>query len=115
MWEDDHNKKGGRWLFTINRGRQEPDDYWLETVLCLIGEAFDEQSDEVCGAVINIRARVHKLAIWTSNAMMEDAIKRIGRKWKERLGIPENVIIGYQSHEDTIVKTGSIAKNRFSV
>ena len=33
------------------------DNYWLETLLCLIGEAFDEQSDDICGAVVNIRGK----------------------------------------------------------
>lgn len=32
-------------------------------LLCLIGEMFDEYSDEVCGAVINIRTKGDKIAI----------------------------------------------------
>ena len=47
-------------------------------LLCLIGEAFDESSDEVCGAVVNIRAKGDKLAIWTGDARKADATKAIG-------------------------------------
>ena len=34
MWEDDANKKGGRWVLTFNRNqRLELDRYWMDTVL----------------------------------------------------------------------------------
>jgi len=47
-------------------------------VLCLIGESFDECSDEICGAVINIRAKGDKLGLWTRNATQKDANIKIG-------------------------------------
>ena len=47
-------------------------------LLCLIGEAFDASSDEVCGAVVNIRPRGDKLAVWTGDVKKADAIKAIG-------------------------------------
>lgn len=34
----------------------------------MIGEAFDDWGDEVCGAVVNIRAKGDKLALWTADA-----------------------------------------------
>ena len=44
--------------------------------MCLVGETFDESSDEVCGAVVHIREKVNKLAIWTKdNKKDEDTIK----------------------------------------
>ena len=59
MWEDPLNKKGGRWLMNLNKQQRHSDldNYWLETLLCLIGEAFDETSDDICGAVVNIRGK----------------------------------------------------------
>lgn len=38
----------------------------------MIGEQFDH-GDEICGAVVNVRARQEKIAIWTKNASNEAA------------------------------------------
>ena len=47
-------------------------------LLCLIGEAFEEFSADVNGAVINIRNKGDKLSLWTSNAQRPDAVMKIG-------------------------------------
>lgn len=61
MWEDETNKRGGRWLIVLSRAhRRIVDVLWLDIVLCLIGEAFDD-SEDICGAVVNIRPRGDKI------------------------------------------------------
>ncbi|RXM30505.1 Eukaryotic translation initiation factor 4E-1A [Acipenser ruthenus] len=117
MWEDERNKQGGRWLITLTKQqrRSDLDRFWLETLLCLVGEAFDDHSDDVCGAVVNIRTKGDKIAIWTTDYENKDAITHIGQVYKERLGVPQKVIIGYQSHADTATKSGSTTKNKFVV
>lgn len=66
MWEDSANKQGGRWVLTIGRHQKdELNKFWLDTVLCLIGEAFDH-SDEVCGAVVNVRNKGDKICEYES-------------------------------------------------
>ncbi|OBS64918.1 hypothetical protein A6R68_06549, partial [Neotoma lepida] len=117
MWEDEKNKRGGRWLITLNKQqrRSDLDRFWLETLLCLIGESFDDYSDDVCGAVVNVRAKGDKIAIWTTECENRDAVTHIGRVYKERLGLPPKIVIGYQSHADTATKSGSTTKNRFVV
>lgn len=60
MWEDDQNKNGGRWIISLPRFYRELDSLWLDAILCLIGEAFD-YSEDICGAVVNIRPRGHKI------------------------------------------------------
>ncbi|ELR54190.1 Eukaryotic translation initiation factor 4E, partial [Bos mutus] len=142
MWEDEKNKRGGRWLITLNKQqrRSDLDRFWLETVrfynykavfdtktllsllfifsfklLCLIGESFDDYSDDVCGAVVNVRAKGDKIAIWTTECENREAVTHIGRVYKERLGLPPKIVIGYQSHADTATKSGSTTKNRFVV
>ncbi|XP_027018091.2 eukaryotic translation initiation factor 4E-1A isoform X1 [Tachysurus fulvidraco] len=117
MWEDERNKRGGRWLITLTKQqrRADLDRFWLETLLCLVGEAFDDHSDDVCGAVVNVRTKGDKIAIWTTDYENKDAIVHIGRVYKERLGVPSKVIIGYQSHADTATKSGSTTKNKFVV
>uniref|UniRef100_A0A3Q1ILV8 Eukaryotic translation initiation factor 4eb n=1 Tax=Anabas testudineus TaxID=64144 RepID=A0A3Q1ILV8_ANATE len=115
MWEDERNRRGGRWLITLSKQQRKSDldRFWLETLLCLVGEAFDDYSDDVCGAVINVRAKGDKIAIWTTDYENKEAITHIGRVYKERLGVPPKVIIGYQSHADTATKSGSTTKNKF--
>jgi len=112
MWEDGGNRAGGRWVLNMNKQmRTELDQFWQEILLCLIGEAFDDASDEVQGAVANVRAKGDKLAIWTANCQRIESNKKIGRVMKERLGLPPRMTLAYQSHADIESKTGSHAKN----
>uniref|UniRef100_A0A8C8HZM8 Eukaryotic translation initiation factor 4E family member 1c n=1 Tax=Oncorhynchus tshawytscha TaxID=74940 RepID=A0A8C8HZM8_ONCTS len=117
MWEDDKNKLGGRWLMTLSKQQRQIDldRYWMETLLCLIGESFDEASEDVCGAVVNVRPKGDKISIWTGNCQNKEAIVAIGQQYKERLSIPIKLLIGYQSHDDTSSKSGSTTKNMYSV
>ncbi|XP_036608194.1 eukaryotic translation initiation factor 4E type 1B [Trichosurus vulpecula] len=117
MWEDNRNKHGGRWLVSLAKQQRQNnlDRLWLETLLCLVGEAFEEYSAEVCGAVVNVRTKGDKIAIWTGEAENQPAVTFIGRVFKERLGLSPKVVIGYQAHADTATKSNSLAKNRFVV
>ncbi|XP_046979944.1 eukaryotic translation initiation factor 4E-like [Schistocerca americana] len=117
MWEDEVNKRGGRWLINLEKKQRasDLDNFWLEILLCLIGEAFDEYSSQVCGAVVNIRAKGDKIGLWTSDASNEQSIMKIGHKLKERLKIGRNITISYQSHKDTMAKSGSATKITYSV
>uniref|UniRef100_UPI0035902EE7 eukaryotic translation initiation factor 4E-like n=1 Tax=Myxine glutinosa TaxID=7769 RepID=UPI0035902EE7 len=117
MWEDERNKKGGRWLVTLNKTQRHSDldRFWLETLLCLIGEAFDDYSDDVCGAVVNIRGKGDKIAVWTADCENKEGLITIGRIYKERLGLSLKAHIGYESHSDTASKSGSTTKNLFTM
>ncbi|KAI1887309.1 hypothetical protein AGOR_G00188970 [Albula goreensis] len=92
MWEDERNKRGGRWLITLSKQqrRADLDRFWLETLLCLIGRP-------------------------SMTTATREAVTHIGRVYKERLGVPPKVTIGYQSHADTATKSGSTTKNKFVV
>ncbi|KAF5282752.1 hypothetical protein FQR65_LT02749 [Abscondita terminalis] len=116
MWEDNANKRGGRWLISLEKKQRnnDLDRFWLDIILCLIGEAF-ENSDEVCGATVNIRAKGDKIGLWTSDATNSTALLEIGRKLKDRLRIPQKVNIGYQAHKDTMDKSGSATRNTYTV
>ncbi|XP_055585646.1 eukaryotic translation initiation factor 4E-like [Uranotaenia lowii] len=73
MWDDEKNFRGGRWVINVPRQQHhELDKYWLDTILCRIGEVFDNP-EEICGAVVNIRQKMDKIAIWTSTVMNRDA------------------------------------------
>jgi len=117
MWEDDRNKKGGRWLINLDKKQRGSclDNFWLEVVLCLIGESFEGESVMVNGAVVNVRTKGDKLAMWLCETKPQESIVKIGQKIKNRLGIEEKVIIGYEVHSDTMIKHGSTAKIRYTV
>jgi len=54
------------------------DQLLLIQMLCLIGEAFDDETDEICGAVINVRMRGDKIAVWTRDSTNINSNMKIG-------------------------------------
>lgn len=46
MWEDEKNKRGGRWLITLNKQqrRSDLDRFWLETVSIMALQVANEES-----------------------------------------------------------------------
>ncbi|XP_055383562.1 eukaryotic translation initiation factor 4E1 [Condylostylus longicornis] len=116
MWEDNANKKGGRWVITLERKQHKIlDNIWLDVLLSLIGEAFDN-STEICGAVLNVRSKFDKISVWTANGKNEEGIMEIGRKLKENLHLDSyGIIIQYELHKDTMVKSGAGIKSIYSI
>ena len=58
MWEDAANKEGGKFVLTIPKADSKAgktDEWWLFTVLALIGETMDASGEEICGCVVSIR------------------------------------------------------------
>ncbi|WCJ27309.1 Eukaryotic translation initiation factor 4E-1 [Euphorbia peplus] len=108
-WEDPICSNGGKWTITYSKGKS--DTSWLYTLLAMIGEQFDH-GDEICGAVVNVRARQEKISIWTKNAPNEAAQLSIGKQWKEFLDYNET--IGFIFHDDA-KKHDRGAKNRYTV
>ncbi|XP_059669343.1 eukaryotic translation initiation factor 4E-1-like [Cornus florida] len=108
-WEDPVCSNGGKWTVTFAKGKS--DTCWLYTLLAMIGEQFDH-GDEICGAVVNVRNRQEKIALWTKNAANEAAQISIGRQWKEFLDYNES--IGYIFHDDA-KKLDRAAKNKYTV
>jgi len=117
MWEDPQNKEGGRWLISLDRNMRstELDSFWMEVVLLLVGEGFGEDCGKlVNGAVVNIRNKGDKIAIWMATANRGDAILDVGRRIKQRLGI-HKVDIVFECHQDTQNKLGSRGKASYTV
>jgi translation initiation factor 4E len=63
VWEDDANKKGGKWIVRLKKG--VADRYWEDLLLAMVGDQFAEASDEVCGAVLSVRSGEDVLSVWT--------------------------------------------------
>ncbi|KAJ7968826.1 Eukaryotic translation initiation factor 4E [Quillaja saponaria] len=108
-WEDPICANGGKWTVTYARGKS--DTSWLYTLLAMIGEQFDH-GDEICGAVVNVRARQEKISIWTKNASNDAAQMSIGKQWKEFLDYTDT--IGFIFHEDA-KKLDRSARNKYSI
>ncbi|KAH8302949.1 hypothetical protein KR044_012385 [Drosophila immigrans] len=109
MWEDEINKYGGRWVISIGRcSKLELDKLWLDVLLILIGEAV-QHTEEICGAVINLRSKSNKISIWTANGHNELAVMEIGHKLRKLLGLPPHNL-QYQMHKDSMIKQGSVVK-----
>ena len=118
MWEDAANANGGRWLLNLDKKQRAVnlDQAWLEVLLCLIGESFGEKDGEIVnGAVVSIRNRGDKIGVWLGNSKAGQSITEVGRCLKGRLGLGQNVPLGFEVHEDTMAKSGSTAKSRYTV
>lgn len=59
------------WNLSISEG-VAVDGWHLAQILACIGEQFTE-GDEICGIVVNVRAKQDKLCIWTKTAANEAA------------------------------------------
>ncbi|KAL0322558.1 UNVERIFIED_CONTAM: Eukaryotic translation initiation factor isoform 4E-2 [Sesamum angustifolium] len=88
-WEDPECTNGGKWTVTSSK-KANLDTMWLETLMALIGEQFDE-ADEICGVVASVRQRQDKLSLWTKTAANEAAQMGIGRKWKEIIDVTDKI------------------------
>jgi len=117
MWEDDRNRRGGRWVINLNKSQRATflDNFWLEVMLCLIGEAFDDHSKHVNGAVVSVRTKGDKIGVWLGDSNASESIITVGKKFKERLNIDPQTALGFEAHQDTMRRSGSTAKNRYVV
>lgn len=63
VWEDQENRKGGKWIMRFKKG--VADRYWEDLLLAMIGDQFAEAGEEVCGAVLSVRGGEDVLSVWT--------------------------------------------------
>uniref|UniRef100_A0A0R3RV05 eIF-4F 25 kDa subunit n=1 Tax=Elaeophora elaphi TaxID=1147741 RepID=A0A0R3RV05_9BILA len=117
MWEDENNVKGGRWLVVVDKQKRAQllDHYWLELLMAIIGEQFEEHGEHICGAVVNVRQKGDKVSLWTRDSLKDDVNLRIGQILKAKLEIPDSEPIRYEVHKDSSVRTGSMVKPRIVI
>merc|ERR1712240_64811 len=116
-WEDPRNQAGGRWMINVDKRQRNDflDTYWLEILFFLIGEHADLHAHQVNGAVVNVRAKGDKLAVWLADASQPDSVLRIGKMIKERLGINPEQTVGFNIHNEEKLRPGSASKRKFYV
>jgi len=114
-WEHAENSKGGKWIVTVKGKKEQLDKMWLWAVLACIGESF-EDGTEICGIVVSIRKGLDRLALWTKTATHESLQRSVGTTLKRVLELPENNVIGYQCHADSLKRNSSFNnRNRYEV
>jgi len=112
MWEDPENVDGGKFVLTIPKKDSKSgrcDEWWLFTVLAVIGESMDMGGDQVCGAVVSIRKNQDRIALWLKSSDREPCIK-VGERWKKALEVSSKTVLKYQAHKDAAA-SGSSFKN----
>jgi len=116
-WEDVRNQPGGRWMINVDRRQRTEclDTFWLEIIFFLIGEHADHHAYQVNGAVVNMRNKGDKLAVWLADANNSESITRIGKMIKERLGIPAEQTISFSIHAEEKARPGSSSKKKIYV
>jgi translation initiation factor 4E len=100
MWEDPVNTEGGKFVLTMPKKDSKSgkiDEWWLFTVLAIIGETLDMDGDEVCGAVVSIRKNQDRIALWL-RSNDKDRCTKIGARWKKCLEM-NKTILKFQEHK----------------
>jgi len=92
-WEDFQNMSGGRWIINSDKTNRGDilDSRWLEIIFILIGEHAGEFAHMMNGAVINIRPKGDKLAVWLRDANNMSGVMEIGKLVKSRLGLRDRI------------------------
>ncbi|KAG8529771.1 uncharacterized protein KY384_005252 [Bacidia gigantensis] len=112
VWEDEENKKGGKWIVRLKKG--VADRYWEDLLLAVVGDQFAEAGEEVCGAVLSIRSGEDVLSVWTRidggrnikiRSDYSETIKRL-------LAFPPDTAIVWKSHDDSIAQRSAIDQAR---
>ena len=115
-WEDHRNAAGGRWIINVDRQHrvQVLDNYWLEILFYLIGEHAANLAHIVNGAVVNVRGKGDKLAVWMADTGTN--VIKVGKEIKQRLGIKEEQTIAFNTHREEKVRShGGNNKKKYFV
>ncbi|KAL0095007.1 translation initiation factor eIF 4e-like domain-containing protein [Phycomyces blakesleeanus] len=99
VWEDEVNVNGGKWIVRLKKGLASR--YWESLVLAIIGDQFDV-NDEICGAVLSIRGSNDIVSVWNKTSSNGRINLKIRDTIKKTLGLPQDTIMEYKSHNDAL-------------
>jgi translation initiation factor 4E len=137
-WEDPQNKHGGKWAFQFkDKKAVNIDSLWLHVMLAAIGETLEDDNDgEVMGVVVNVRKGFYRIGLWTrtvgkpfpgggdganaggkgrSTEQGKEVLVKIGRRFKESLGLRDNEHVEFSGHTDSAHSGSTRAKAKFQV
>lgn len=90
------------------------DEYWINTVLTVIGEGFGpNDSDDIAGIVMNRKKGNDRIAIWTKTALNKSLQESIGRRWRETTNIAMRM--EYTAFKDAMGGGRSGKKVRYNI
>ncbi|KHO01464.1 eukaryotic translation initiation factor 4E-4 [Metarhizium album ARSEF 1941] len=108
IWEDEVNRKGGKWVVRMKKG--VADRYWEDLLLSLIGDQFGDAGEDVCGAVLSMRNGEDILSIWTRTA--GGRVLKIRETMKSVLNFPPNTRVEFKTHDSSIQQRSAIDEQR---
>ncbi|EPS37747.1 hypothetical protein H072_8591 [Dactylellina haptotyla CBS 200.50] len=108
VWEDNENRKGGKWIIRLKKGVSTR--YWEDLILAVIGDQFGDTSEEICGAVLSIRNAEDVLSVWTrtgtaTTLKIRETIKRV-------LGFPAETVMIFKTHDESIANERNAHQNQ---
>lgn len=66
IWEDEENRKGGKWVIRLAKG--VADRCWENLQFNLVADAWGELGEEICGGVVSMRSGEDVLSLWLRDA-----------------------------------------------
>ncbi|PFH56007.1 hypothetical protein XA68_17219 [Ophiocordyceps unilateralis] len=108
IWEDEVNRKGGKWVVRMKKG--VADRYWEDLLLSLVGDQFGDAGEDVCGAVLSMRNGEDILSIWTRTD--GGRVLKIREIMKHVLNFPPNTRVDFKSHDSSIQQRTAIDEQR---
>lgn len=112
MWEDEANKDGGKWIVRLRKGLASR--CWENLVLAMLGEQF-MVGPEICGAVVSIRYQEDIISIWNRNHSEHAATSRIRDTLRRVLNLPQNTIMEYKAHMESLKDNSSFRNTNMFV
>lgn len=113
-WEDKANVNGGQWRLQLPNRKELLDEYWMNTLMTVIGEGFcPDDSDDIAGIVVNLRRNGDRISIWTKNALSDDLQQSIGSRWNQTA--IQNRRVEYLTFKDQKAGNARTTKARYVV
>ncbi|KAI5780806.1 translation initiation factor eIF 4e-like domain-containing protein [Geopyxis carbonaria] len=108
VWEDKENKNGGKWNIRLKKG--VANRFWEDLLLAIIGDAFGDAGDDLCGAVLSVRGNEDVLSVWTRS---EGATcLKIKEGIKRTLKLPRETRIDWKSHASSLEAVNNKAQQQ---
>lgn len=115
-WEHPLNMEGGKFVLTLSKKDNNTgklDEYWLYTILAVLGEMMDKSGSDVNGAVVSIRKSQNRIALWLKESSPPEHCIMIAERWKKALEI-EKIPVKFQAHKDA-AKSGHSFHNEILI
>jgi translation initiation factor 4E len=101
MWEDENNKRGGKWIMRLKKGYSSK--FWEDLVLAFIGHKLDDEED-VVGLIVSCKDTYDTISIWNRKSDNVESIERTKDRIKTVLCLPKKTEIEYKQHPQYIQK-----------